>query len=53
VTKERGRFTKLPTGVEAVATVHPSSILRAAERREAEFADFVDDLRAVAEHIRV
>jgi DNA polymerase len=53
VTKQRGRFTKLPTGVEAVATVHPSSILRAAERREAEFADFVDDLRAVAEHIRV
>jgi uracil-DNA glycosylase len=48
VTKERGRFTKLPTGVEAVATVHPSSILRAEERREAEFADFVDDLRSVA-----
>jgi DNA polymerase len=52
VTKERGRFTKLPTGVEAVATVHPSSILRAEERREAEFADFVDDLRAVAAHLR-
>ncbi|MBV8950893.1 MAG: UdgX family uracil-DNA binding protein [Actinobacteria bacterium] len=48
VTKERGRFQMLPAGVDAVATVHPSSILRAEERREAEFADFVDDLRAVA-----
>lgn len=48
VTKERGTFTELPTGVLAVATVHPSSILRAEERREAEFADFVDDLKAVA-----
>jgi hypothetical protein len=28
--------------------VHPSSILRAEELREAEFADFVDDLRSVA-----
>jgi uracil-DNA glycosylase family protein len=52
VTKERGRFTKLPTGVEAVATVHPSSILRAEERREAEFADFVDDLKAVAARLK-
>ena len=51
VTKERGRFHELPTGVLAVATVHPSSILRAEERREAEFADFVDDLRAVAGRI--
>ena len=48
VTKERGQFVTLPTGVLAVATVHPSSILRAEERREAEFADFVDDLRSVA-----
>ncbi len=51
VTKERGKFTELPTGVLAVATVHPSSILRAEERREAEFADFVDDLKAVASHL--
>ena len=48
VTRERGQFVTLPTGVLAVATVHPSSILRAEERREAEFADFVDDLRSVA-----
>lgn len=52
VTKERGRFTTLPTGVDAVATVHPSSILRAEERRDAEFADFVDDLRAVAARLQ-
>ncbi len=48
VTKQRGEFLPLPSGILAVATVHPSSILRAGERREIEYADFVDDLRAVA-----
>jgi uracil-DNA glycosylase len=50
VTKERGEPRRLPSGVWAVATIHPSSILRIEEgdQREAEFADFADDLRAMA-----
>jgi hypothetical protein len=31
-----------------IATVHPSSILRAGERREEAYGDFVRDLRRVA-----
>jgi DNA polymerase len=52
VTKQRGQFIALPDGVTGVATVHPSAILRAEERRDAEFAAFVDDLRAVATRLR-
>jgi uracil-DNA glycosylase len=50
VSKERGDFRQLPSGVWAVATIHPSAILRVeeGEQREAEFADFTDDLRAMA-----
>jgi DNA polymerase len=50
VTKERGEPRQLPSGVWAIATIHPSSILRIEEggQREAEFADFTDDLRAMA-----
>lgn len=49
VTKQRGEFVELPSGVLASGTVHPSAILRIEEsdRREAEFADFADDLRAM------
>jgi DNA polymerase len=50
VTKERGRIVDSRFGIPAIATVHPSSILRAPEdemrRRETEL--FVDDLRRVA-----
>jgi len=50
VTKERGEPRQLPSGAWAIATIHPSSILRIEEgdQREAEFADFADDLRAMA-----
>jgi uracil-DNA glycosylase len=50
VTKQRGDFQQLPSGVWAVATIHPSAILRVeeGEQREAEFADLADDLRAMA-----
>ncbi len=50
VTQHRGHTLPTPLGVTAVATVHPSSILRApddASRREA-MAAFVNDLRAAA-----
>ena len=51
VLRERGRFLPSPFGgVTAMATVHPSAVLRAPDdqsRRRA-YADFVADLRAAA-----
>ncbi len=52
VTRQRGEIITLPNGIEATATVHPSAILRADDdRRDAEYADFVDDLRHIAERL--
>ena len=52
VSRQRGEFQDLVDGVLGTATVHPSSILRADDdRREVEFADLVDDFRAVAERL--
>jgi uracil-DNA glycosylase len=49
VTKQRGRDVESGLAPHVVATVHPSSILRAQdEDRERERAAFVDDLRVVA-----
>jgi uracil-DNA glycosylase family protein len=50
VTKQRGEFLKSPEGLTVVATVHPSSILRAPDEdaRHEEMRSFVDDLRKVA-----
>ena len=53
VTQHRGKVMGTPLGVAAVATVHPSSILRApddAAREEAKRA-FIDDLRAAKRHL--
>jgi DNA polymerase len=51
VTQHRGEF--LPSPIESVAwvtaTVHPSSILRATEDRDAQYETFVQDLRTIAE----
>jgi len=46
VLKERGRILDSPFGVPAMATVHPSSVLRAPdpESRDRAYADFVSDL---------
>jgi len=54
VTQHRGKVISTPLGVAAVATVHPSSILRApddASRQEA-MAAFVADLRSVAQALQ-
>jgi uracil-DNA glycosylase family protein len=52
VTRQRGEIITLPSGMNATATVHPSAILRADDdRRDSEYADFVDDLRHVAEQL--
>ncbi|MGB3438817.1 MAG: UdgX family uracil-DNA binding protein [Actinophytocola sp.] len=48
VTRERGKLVELPDRPEhAVATVHPSSVLRS-DDREAAYRDLVADLRAAA-----
>jgi DNA polymerase len=56
VTKRRGEFLDWPAGPAVTgvvtATVHPSSILRAGERRADEFAKFMADLEAVADRLR-
>jgi len=50
VTKERGTPVQSELAPVAIATVHPSAILRS-DNREEEFAAFVDDLKTVAAHI--
>jgi DNA polymerase len=54
VTRQRGVVVASPAGVPALATVHPSSILRAPddETRERERLAFVRDLRGAAEALR-
>jgi DNA polymerase len=54
VTVERGRLVPSPLAPHVLATVHPSSVLRAPddETRRAEMARFVADLRRVAVLLR-
>jgi uracil-DNA glycosylase family protein len=47
VTQRRGELVDTELAPKALATVHPSSILRG-DNRDAEYAAFVDDLRVVA-----
>ena len=52
VTRERGEPVDSDLAPVVLATVHPSSILRADEEdREAELAAFVSDLKTVASHL--
>jgi len=50
VTKERGKFIESKLAPHVMATVHPSSILRApdAEARRTEMQAFIDDLKSAA-----
>ena len=54
VTQDRGKWIESPLAPYVMATVHPSSILRApdSETRHAEMAHFVADLRPVARRCR-
>ena len=54
VTKDRGKLVSSPLADRVVATVHPSSILRAPDddSRRAEMRAFVRDLRSVARLMR-
>jgi DNA polymerase len=53
VTRDRGKVVSSPLAARVVATVHPSSILRAPdeESRRAEMRALVRDLRGVAKLI--
>ena len=55
VTQHRGKVVPTPLGIPAVATVHPSSILRAPDDagREEAMAAFVADLRSVVEALQM
>jgi len=52
VSKDRGRVMSSPYGVPAIATVHPSSILRATdeESRDSALAAFIADLKVAERH---
>jgi uracil-DNA glycosylase family protein len=54
VTQERGKLIPSPLAPHLLATVHPSSILRAPDEasRESEMKAFIADLRAVAKVIQ-
>ena len=51
VSRQRGELVDSPLAPNAIATVHPSSILRA-EDRELEYREFVRDLEEIAKLIR-
>ena len=52
VTKMRGQWLKTDIAPRALATIHPSAILRTpSDRREAEYRDLVSDLSVVAREI--
>ena len=53
LTQHRGEFIATPLAPRAMATIHPSAILRAPddEMRRVERARFVDDLRLVAHEL--
>jgi DNA polymerase len=48
VTKQRGQWFELPRGVAAMATIHPSAVLRADDRRAEYFEGLVRDLETIA-----
>lgn len=51
VSRQRGELVDSPLAPKAIATVHPSSILRG-DNRDLEFGEFVRDLEKVAELIK-
>ena len=53
VSKQRGEVLSSPFGIPILATVHPSSILRATdeESRDAALAAFIADLKVAARHV--
>jgi uracil-DNA glycosylase len=53
VTRERGKWRRLPAGAEGFATWHPSAVLRAPDdRRDELYRQLVRDLASLKEHAR-
>jgi uracil-DNA glycosylase len=52
VSKQRAEPVALPSGAIALATIHPSAVLRARAERPATYAGFVADLKTIAAHTR-
>jgi DNA polymerase len=50
VTKRRGEVITLPSGIDAIATIHPSAVLRS-DDREAVLAGLVHDLEIVRDRL--
>jgi uracil-DNA glycosylase len=48
VTKQRGEPFDLDPGRVAIATIHPSAVLRSGDERDAVYAGFVRDLEVIA-----
>jgi uracil-DNA glycosylase family protein len=48
VTKQRGERFDLDSGPVAIATIHPSAVLRAGDERAAVYSAFVRDLEVIA-----
>jgi DNA polymerase len=51
VSKQRGEAFELPSGRVAIATIHPSAVLRARDERAEVYAGFVRDLETIAAHV--
>ncbi len=52
VSKQGAEPFELASGVIAVATIHPSAVLRARDERAEVYAGFVSDLETIASHAR-
>jgi len=50
VTKSHGQFFSLPSGIDAIATIHPSAVLRSDDRAAA-LAGLVHDLEIVRDRL--
>lgn len=50
ITRDRGVWHRLDARTEAMATWHPSAILRARDRSDAMFEELVQDLRTIDRH---
>ena len=51
VSTQRGEPFELPSGIVAIATIHPSAVLRARDERAEVYAGFVRDLETIAAHV--
>ncbi|HET9730288.1 MAG TPA: UdgX family uracil-DNA binding protein [Acidimicrobiia bacterium] len=51
VTKQRGLGIELNGRTTAIATIHPSAVLRAQDRRDEEYAGLVDDFRVMVREL--